>query len=92
VSVKLRPPPQRTLLLSTMAVEQTIPLIWVTVDAGDHDPVRLCTHVAAASRAHRGLGSRAIEHLSVPFVPDHVPVPGEALAGVAGHVEDPGEL
>jgi LuxR family maltose regulon positive regulatory protein len=57
----------KTMLLSTWAAEQTTPVIWVTLDANDHDPVRLWTHVAAAaSRAHRGLGSSTIEQLSVP--------------------------
>jgi LuxR family maltose regulon positive regulatory protein len=57
----------KTMLLSMWAVEQRMPLIWVTLDPGDRDPVRLWTHVAAAaSRAIRGLGSGALEQLAVP--------------------------
>jgi ATP/maltotriose-dependent transcriptional regulator MalT len=57
----------KTMLLSMWAAEQRTPLIWVTLDPGDRDPVRLWTHVAAsASRASRGLGGGALEHLAGP--------------------------
>ena len=57
----------KTTFLSMWAAEQRMPLIWVTLDADDRDPVRLWTHVAAsASRASRGLGSPALERLAVP--------------------------
>jgi LuxR family maltose regulon positive regulatory protein len=57
----------KTLLLLTWCAEQDAAIAWITVDANDDDPVRLWTHVAAAaSRASRGLGSRALEHLAAP--------------------------
>ncbi|MGH3022421.1 MAG: LuxR C-terminal-related transcriptional regulator [Gaiellaceae bacterium] len=40
------------------------PLAWVTLDAGDNDPVRLWTYVAAAvDRVREGLGRRALQLL-----------------------------
>jgi LuxR family maltose regulon positive regulatory protein len=59
----------KTVLLSTWAAEQRMPVIWVTLDPADCDPVRLWTHAAAAaSRASRGLGSAALEQLAAPGV------------------------
>jgi LuxR family maltose regulon positive regulatory protein len=43
---------------------------WVTLDAGDNDPVRLWTYVAAAvDRVRPGLGRGALQRLSVPGSP-----------------------
>ena len=57
----------KTLLLLNWCAEQEAPAAWVTLDANDDDPVRLWTHLAAAaSRASRGLGSRALERLITP--------------------------
>jgi LuxR family transcriptional regulator, maltose regulon positive regulatory protein len=42
------------------------PLAWVTLDAGDNDPIRLWRYVATAiDRARPGLGSRALTRLDV---------------------------
>jgi len=75
----------KTMFLSTWAAELRIPLIWVTLDPGDRDPVRLWTHIAAsASRASRGLGSRALERLAVPAPSIDASV-DTLLAGVAAY-------
>ena len=54
----------KTTLLATWAADQRTPVIWVTLDEDDRDPIRLWTHLAAgASRASRGLGSEALARL-----------------------------
>ena len=45
-------------------------LAWVTLDAGDNDPVRLWTYVATAvDRVREGLGRSAIQRLRAPGTP-----------------------
>ncbi|HEY2371382.1 MAG TPA: hypothetical protein VGH82_02425 [Gaiellaceae bacterium] len=52
----------KTTLVSSWSDDQTTPVIWSTLDAEDREPVRMWTHLAAASsRARRGLGSSALE-------------------------------
>jgi LuxR family transcriptional regulator, maltose regulon positive regulatory protein len=42
-------------------------LAWITLDAGDNDPVRLWTYIATAvDRVRRGLGRGALQRLAVP--------------------------
>ena len=42
---------------------------WVTLDAGDNDPVRLWRYVAeAVDRVREGLGRRALQRLNLPGV------------------------
>ena len=50
-------------------------LAWVTLDAGDNDPVRLWTYVATAvDRVREGLGRGALQRLSVAGTPIERPV------------------
>jgi len=56
----------KTTLLRSWCAERPEPVIWLTLDAGDDDPVRLWTHLATGvERLGRGLGGRALASLSV---------------------------
>ena len=56
----------KTTLLRSWCTERPEPVIWVTLDAGDEDAVRLWTHLATAvERLSHGLGERALAGLSV---------------------------
>src|SRR5262249_36058433 len=47
----------KTTLLRSWCIERPEPVIWITLDTADDDPVRLWTHVATgAERAGEGLG------------------------------------
>jgi LuxR family maltose regulon positive regulatory protein len=62
-------------------------LAWVTLDAGDNEPVRLWTYVATAvDRIRNGLGRRAINRLHTPAAAVEVAV-DEVMNGIAefGH-------
>ena len=56
----------KTTLLRSWCAERPEPVIWVTLDGSDDDPVRLWTHLATAvERLGHGLGGRALMRLSV---------------------------
>ena len=51
----------KTTLLRSWCIERPEPVIWMTLDAADDDPVRLWTHLATAvERLGEGLGGRAL--------------------------------
>ena len=56
---------ERTLVRS-WCIERPEPVIWMTLDPADDDPVRLWMHLATAvDRLAHGLGARALTHLGV---------------------------
>lgn len=58
-------------------------LAWVTLDAGDNDPVRFWTYVATAvDRVREGLGRRALQRLRVSGMPVQTAV-DELMNGIA---------
>ena len=60
----------KTTLLQLWCVERPEPVIWMTLDAADGDPVRLWTHLATAvERLGQGLGERALACLGVRGAP-----------------------
>ena len=57
----------KTTLLRSWCTERREPVIWLTLDPGDDDPVRLWVHLATAvERLGQGLGHRALMGLDVP--------------------------
>jgi len=63
------------------------PLAWVTLDAGDNDPMRLWRYVATAvDRVREGLGRTALQRLSVAGAPIEDCI-DELLNGVAAFAE-----
>ena len=59
-------------------------LAWVTLDAGDNDPVWFWTYVATAvDRVREGLGRRALQRLRVSGMPIETAV-DELMNGIAG--------
>jgi LuxR family transcriptional regulator, maltose regulon positive regulatory protein len=56
----------KTTLLRLWCIERPEPVVWMTLDAADDDPVRLWTHLATAvERLDPGLGSQALMRLGV---------------------------
>lgn len=56
----------KTTLVRSWCVERPEPVIWMTLDSADDDPVRLWLHLATAvDRLDRGLGARALMRLGV---------------------------
>ena len=56
----------KTTLLRSWCIERPEPVIWMTLDAGDDDPVRLWTYLATAvERLGAGLGGGALMRLGV---------------------------
>jgi len=56
----------KTTLLRSWCAERPEPVIWLTLDAADDDPVRLWTHLASAvERLGEGLGGRSLTRLRV---------------------------
>ena len=56
----------KTTLLRSWCAERPEPVVWLTLDAADDDPVRLWTHLATAvERLGHGLGRAALIGLSV---------------------------
>ena len=56
----------KTTLLRSWCAERPEPVIWLTLDPADDDPVRLWTHLATAvERLGEGLGGRALMCLGV---------------------------
>ena len=52
----------KTTLLRSWCAERPEPVIWMTLDAADDDPVRLWTHLATAvERLGQGLGGRGAD-------------------------------
>jgi LuxR family transcriptional regulator, maltose regulon positive regulatory protein len=59
----------KTSLARSWCTERPEPVIWLTLDAADDDPVRLWTHLATAvERLDPGLGSPALSCLALPGV------------------------
>ena len=60
----------KTTLLRSWCTERSEPVIWMTLDQSDDDPVRLWTHLATAvERLGQGLGGRALMCLGVRGAP-----------------------
>jgi LuxR family maltose regulon positive regulatory protein len=60
----------KTTLVRSWCVERPEPVVWMTLDRADDDPVRLWAHLAAAvERLGKGLGSRALMALGAPGAP-----------------------
>jgi LuxR family transcriptional regulator, maltose regulon positive regulatory protein len=60
----------KTTLLRSWCIERPEPVIWMTLDGADDDPVRLWTHLATAvERLGEGLGGRALMCLGVRGAP-----------------------
>src|ERR1700761_5701296 len=56
----------KTTLVRSWCIERTEPVIWMTLDPADDDPVRLWMHLATGvDRLSQGLGARALRHLGV---------------------------
>ena len=56
----------KTTLLRSWCAERAEPVIWMTLDGSDDDPVRLWTHLATGvTRLRDGLGHRALSCLGV---------------------------
>ena len=56
----------KTTLLRSWCAERAEPVIWMTVDGSDDDPVRLWTHLATGvARLGDGLGNRTLTRLGV---------------------------
>ncbi len=73
----------KTTAVRAWCARREAPLAWVTLDAGDNDPVRLWTYVATAvDRVREGLGRTALQRLRVLGPPVEVPV-DELMNGIA---------
>jgi LuxR family maltose regulon positive regulatory protein len=60
----------KTTLVRSWCVERPEPVIWITLDRADDDPVRLWTHLATATeRLGEGFGRRALTCLAVRGAP-----------------------
>ena len=60
----------KTTLVRSWCTERPEPVIWMTLDPADDDPVRLWMHLATAvDRLGQGLGARALMRLGVRGVP-----------------------
>jgi len=56
----------KTTLVRSWCIERSEPVIWMTLDPADDDPVRLWTHLATAvDRLGQGVGARALRRLGV---------------------------
>ena len=75
----------KTVLVQSWCDRGDTPIAWVSLDAGDNDPVRLWTHVATAvDRIREGLGRTALARLRSPRVPTDVAV-DELLKGITAY-------
>jgi LuxR family transcriptional regulator, maltose regulon positive regulatory protein len=73
----------KTTLVRTWCTERREPVIWVTLDRADDDPVRLWTHLATGvERLGPGLGSRALSCLAIAGAPIETAV-DEVMNGLA---------
>ena len=60
----------KTTLVRSWCAERPEPVIWITLDAADDDPVRLWTHLATGvERLGEGLGPRALSCLHARGTP-----------------------
>lgn len=60
----------KTIAVRAWSASRDAPLAWVTLDAGDDDPVRLWMYVATAvDRVREGLGRNALRRLRAPGAP-----------------------
>jgi LuxR family maltose regulon positive regulatory protein len=60
----------KTTAVRAWCASRDAPLAWVTLDAGDNDPVRLWTYVATSvDRVREGLGRSALRRLRTPGAP-----------------------
>ena len=60
----------KTTLVRSWCVERPEPVVWLTLDAADEDPVRLWAHLATAvERLGEGLGGRALMALGARGAP-----------------------
>jgi ATP/maltotriose-dependent transcriptional regulator MalT len=56
----------KTTLVRSWCIERSEPVIWMTLDSADDDPVRLWTHLATGvDRLQRGLGARTLGRLGM---------------------------
>jgi ATP/maltotriose-dependent transcriptional regulator MalT len=75
----------KTTLLRSWCAECREPVIWLTLDSADDDPVRLWTHLATAvERLGQGLGGRALMCLGVRGGPVETAV-DEVLNGLVAY-------
>jgi LuxR family maltose regulon positive regulatory protein len=73
----------KTTAVRAWSASSEMALAWVTLDAGDNDPVRFWTYVATAvDRIREGLGRRALKRLRVSGMPIETPV-DELMNGIA---------
>ena len=78
----------KTTAISAWCAGRAAPLAWVTLDAGDNDPLRLWTYIATGvDRVRQGLGRRALRRLTglAGGVPPSI---DELMNGIAGFGED----
>ena len=65
----------KTTAVRAWCARRQTPFAWVTVDAGDNDPVRLWNYLATAvDRVRQGLGDKALRRLTVAGGPIESPV------------------
>jgi len=77
----------KTVLAQAWCEHTDAAVAWVSLDAGDNDPVRLWTYVATAvDRIRPGLGRMALARLRTPGVPATVAV-DELVNGIAAYGE-----
>ena len=75
----------KTTLVRSWCAERPEPVIWVTLDPADDDPVRLWTHVATAvERIGPGFGRGALSHLGVRGAPVETAI-DEVMNGLVGY-------
>ena len=73
----------KTMAVRAWSASSEMALAWVTLDAGDNDPVRFWTYVATAvDRVREGLGRRALQRLPVSGIPVETAV-DELMNGIA---------
>ncbi|MGO9749940.1 MAG: LuxR C-terminal-related transcriptional regulator [Solirubrobacteraceae bacterium] len=73
----------KTTAVRTWCASSDTALAWVTLDAGDNDPVQFWTYVATAvDRVREGLGRRALKRLRVSGMPIEIAV-DELMNGIA---------
>ena len=75
----------KTTLVRSWCIERPEPVIWMTLDSADDDPVRLWMHLATAvDRLGQGLGARALTRLGVRGVQVEAAV-DELMNGVVAY-------
>ena len=75
----------KTTLLRSWCIERHEPVIWMTLDSADDDPVRLWTHLATAvERLAEGHGAQALMRLRVGGAPVQAAV-DQLMNGLVAH-------